>query len=84
MYLTGQFRSFPTDFIAIQGRHHVSEFHWYYNDGTPITFFKWAPTQPDASTLNTYESLALSVNDGFLMHDLWKEFKGPFLCEKRV
>lgn len=57
-----------SELFAMQGRHNVFQTHWYYNDRTPITFFEWTPSQPDEYTLNV--SLAIGVNDGFLMASL--------------
>ena len=82
--IKGQFTSFGSSFITIQGRHKVTETEWYYNDGSVITFFTWAQGQPDVTKYQSFETLALSVRDDFLMHDTWSGHKGPFLCEKLI
>ncbi|XP_063400257.1 C-type mannose receptor 2-like [Mytilus trossulus] len=74
-----------TSWIMFQGSHLIAEEHWRYSDGSIITYFNWHSTQPDSSgNPGQTEVIGMKKFDGYKWHDLWLNYKGAFLCEKRI
>ncbi|XP_063399445.1 galactose-specific lectin nattectin-like [Mytilus trossulus] len=74
-----------TNWILFQGSHLIAEEHWRYNDGSIFTYFNWYSGQPDSSgTAGQTEVIGMMKIYDYKWHDLWLNYKGAFLCEKRT
>ncbi|CAG2190759.1 unnamed protein product [Mytilus edulis] len=69
-----------------QGSHIAVDELWYYNDGSIMSYFNWAPTQPDMSNYKdgARENIAMRTQERYAWFDLWPKYKGNFLCERRI
>ena len=54
---------------------------WIFEDDTTMSFFNWDKTEPDLTAPINYLSLHIKYN--FKCHDIWDNFKGMPLCQKR-
>lgn len=51
-----------------------------------MSYFNWAPTQPDMTNykVGARENIAMRTQDRYAWVDLWPNYKGNFLCERRI
>jgi hypothetical protein len=64
----------------IDGSDKAAEGQWVYTDGTPMTYFRWGPGEPNNS--DNEDSIVLLLRDDFqAMNDLSEGHRAGFVCE---
>ena len=81
---TGHFEFDSRHFIFFQGYHYTREEHWYYNNGSIMTYFNWHPSQPSSGTFHEYEIVGMKKIDNYTWNDLYDHNYGAFLCERPI
>lgn len=66
----------------IDGSDKAAEGQWVYADGTPMTYFRWGPGEPNNSDNEDFVELLLRPRDDFqAMNDLSEGHRAGFVCE---